>query len=40
MSRRQLRKIAGYDETAELMKAMGVDKSDLDSTDIKPAKSR
>ena len=26
MSRRQLKKISGYDETAELMKAMGVDK--------------
>merc|ERR1712242_105744 len=38
MSRRQLKKISGYDETAELMKAMGVDKDDLKET--KPAKSR
>ena len=41
MSRRQLKKISGYDETAELMKAMGVDASDLESTSAsKPAKSR
>ena len=38
MSRRQLKKISGYDETAELMKAMGVDQSDLES--VKPQKSR
>ena len=41
MSRRQLKKISGYDETAELMKAMGVDASDLESISAsKPAKSR
>ena len=40
MSRRQLKKLSGYDETAELAKAMGLEAEDIPSVPSKKSQPR